>query len=216
LILILFPQSSSPYHTSAILATALEAITLPLRKKTGLRPSLREVEQGLVYSNRKGLGVSTVLPLFFDGTLSDLTLSDMIPLTPCIKDMKEVVAQSLVWRGIQDVGRNRNVIEEWSQQQWDTSLTNSTLFKAQCPGELPFPQFFSNSTKGMGKFSAMTGLHSSSSFGNSVQELHSGVSRINLKKLHRFMSLGVEEEDLTESQHKLIEYAECYQDDMDF
>ena len=148
MILILFPQSSSPYHTSAILATALEAITLPLRKKTGLRPSLREVEQGLVYSNRKGLGVSTVLPLFFDGTLSDLTLSDMIPLTPCIKDMKEVVAQSLVWRGIQDVGRNRNVIEEWSQQQWDTSLTNSTLFKAQCPGELPFPQFFSNSTKG--------------------------------------------------------------------
>ena len=69
-----FSQSSLPYHTSAILATALETITLPLRRKSGSSPTLQDYEHSLVYSGRKGLSVSCAFPLLCDGKPSCLEI----------------------------------------------------------------------------------------------------------------------------------------------
>jgi len=223
-------ESSLPYHTSAILATALETITMPLRKKSGSSPTLQDLEQSLVHLGRKGLSVSCAFPLLRDASgersLNSLT-SELVPLTPGIESVKDAYAQSLVWRGIGDGEKSQNIIDEWSSQQWEAALTENTLFHSLCPGETPFPQFFSKPQEelaakylkhitGTSQFRAVAGLHSSPSFGKSIQQLLYGISRIHLKKLHRFTSLGVEEEDLTENRHKLMEYAECYQDHQDF
>jgi len=220
-------QSGLPYHTSAILATALETITLPLRKKSGPCPTLQDFERSLVYSGRKGLSVSSAFPLLRNVPVNDSLNSldsELVPLTPGIESLEDVCAQTLVWRGIGDVRMSQNIIDEWTSQRWEGTLTHNTLFHSLCPGEAPFPQFFSKPSEerlvegyskfitGTGQFRALAGLQSSSSFGKCIQQLLSGVSQVHLKRLHRFMTLGVEEEDLVENRHKLMEYAECYQD----
>lgn len=77
-----------------------------------------------------------------NGSLSSLA-SEIVPLTPGIESVKDASAQCLVWRGIAEAAKNQNIIDEWSSHQWEKALTQNTLFRSLCPGEAPFPQFFS-------------------------------------------------------------------------
>lgn len=48
--------------------------------------------------------------------------------------------------------------------------------------------------------------------GESLKQLHSDLSRFNVKKLHRYIALGMEEDDLVENRYLLEECGNRYQE----
>ena len=59
-------------------------------------------------------------------------------------------------------------------------------------------------------FSTYGGLHSSPIIGDSFKQLYNQVSKINVKLLHRYLALGVDEDELLENRCRLLEFSDCY------
>ena len=54
------------------------------------------------------------------------------------------------------------------------------------------------------------GLHSSPLIGDSLKSLSNEIAKIKVKQLHRFLSMGMEEDDLLENHSRLIEFSDNY------
>ena len=54
------------------------------------------------------------------------------------------------------------------------------------------------------------GLHSSPLIGDSLKSLSNEIAKIKVKQLHRFLSMGMEEDDLLENRSRLIEFSDNY------
>jgi hypothetical protein len=63
---------------------------------------------------------------------------------------------------------------------------------------------------GHSHFRTFGGLHSSETLGHSLRELHSAISKIEIKSLQRFFSSGMEEDDFLENRDHMFSYAELY------
>ena len=67
--------------------------------------------------------------------------------------------------------------------------------------------------KGITSFPVVAGFHSSPLLGSRcLQQLHDEVSRINVKKLHRFLTPGLEEDDLLSNRNSLADSCRSYSD----
>lgn len=60
-------------------------------------------------------------------------------------------------------------------------------------------------------FPTVAGLHAARSAGEGVRRLYEQVSRIGVKKLHRYVDAGFEEDDLLANREALLEYSLIYQ-----
>ena len=133
-----------PYHSSAILATALDTVTLPIRRKNGPVMSLSDLTHSLVRLGRTAVGLSCALPF---PTVSDKVPTDLpthlVPLTPCVDNYNSFWTQSLAWRGVSNPPAFQPKVDEWSARLWNRSVTANTLSQSECPAAFPYPQFFS-------------------------------------------------------------------------
>ena len=98
-------QGNSDYHTSAILASAIETVTLPYRFKDNQFTHLNSLIDNLSSGGRKISALSLGLPIPVSSTLplGDLlngTLDFVVPLTPDIRQFENTLTQSTVVRGI--------------------------------------------------------------------------------------------------------------------
>jgi len=59
-------------------------------------------------------------------------------------------------------------------------------------------------------FSSYGGLHSSPLIGNSLKILSKEISKIKVKQLHRYLNIGMEEDDLLENRSRLYEFSDNY------
>lgn len=59
-------------------------------------------------------------------------------------------------------------------------------------------------------FSTYGGLHSSPLIGYSLRSLSNQISKINVKQLHRYVSMGMEEDDLLENRSRMIDFSDNY------
>jgi len=59
-------------------------------------------------------------------------------------------------------------------------------------------------------FPTYGGLHSSPLIGDSLKSLSNEIAKIKVKQLHRYFSMGMEEDDLLENRSRLIEFSDNY------
>ncbi len=105
-------ESASSYHTSAILATALDGMTLPWRSTSRSEVRMAEVASGLSASGRRVAAAEICLPLlddsapehFVDFLHQSPSALDGVPITPMAKPggSGDVKVQMLSLRGIQE------------------------------------------------------------------------------------------------------------------
>ncbi|KFM62795.1 Protein misato-like protein, partial [Stegodyphus mimosarum] len=159
------------YHTSAIIAAAIETLTSPYRLKS-LKFSMSEISSGMSAYGRKLVCSSLCLPfpLCDDGFISTMVEKNvpeyyMTSLTPFYKpDSEKTLFQSSVLRGVpltrfQKPGKSLHhsvAPEELFGQYLDkysaSSVTTPTVFYEKCSVVPPFPKIFSSAV-------GISGLH---------------------------------------------------------
>ncbi|XP_046455765.1 protein misato homolog 1-like [Daphnia pulex] len=206
----------SMYHAGAIIATALDSILLPLQTKKSFF-HMTDFVKKITMEGRKAVGVSCAIPLLdkvsnFDSINS--AFLEVVPLTPGVENFRNCWRQHLVWRGLSNPCEFQSVVDCWSRRQWDHTMTVNSVFSTFCSAVKPYPEKFLGSSgpyeTGHSHFRTFGGLHSSETLGHSLRELHSAISKIEIKSLQRFFSSGMEEDDFLENRDHIFSYAELY------
>jgi len=217
-----------PYHSSAVLAAALDTITLPWRRKRDRLP-LYEVTGHLAAHGRTVASVAAALPLELghsDTLATWLTEGklQLCGLTPGVADDSEVWSGCAVLRGVDDTSSGASVGDPWSDlmtragsQQLTSRLRDPLLTVA------PFPALFSPAVdphglirqqppraEGVRSVPVAAVLESGRGVGDSLASLLATCARFNVSKFHRFAAAGLEPDDFAEVLERLDDLQRCY------
>ncbi|CAC5403744.1 unnamed protein product [Mytilus coruscus] len=238
--LVKFPYldyKSIPYHTSCILAAALDTMSLPYRN-TGKKVA--------------SLNAALPFPMIGNGHLvqSILSLEDNLPwssLTPHVTNQSNPFMQSVVSRGITDLRLKSPIpysktpneysscytVDDVLQKYLETKFQST--FSAGCVRRLhldvlpPFPNIFSRNIdsngflspvlrhhkQGVDRIPVMTSLQSSPDIHQLTQTLHTEASKLNIKKHSAYIEAGLEEDNYLEILQELSHLDSCYVNKME-
>ena len=230
------------YHTSAILASTIETLSLPYRVETGCC-HMRDITHTFNAQGRKLASVYTSMPL---GLHEKESLVDFIcnvdtdfpwvPLAPHVRnDNTQILMQSVVCRGILDrqvksltdprkleeylVGCEtvNETLERYLDKKCPNVLSAKTCLQSTQHVQFPFPNIFNENVNKFGRVTSsrrsenqfvneipmMTSLQCTSGVGGVVDQLYDAAIKMNIKKHHRYLELGLEEEDYSEALDNL-------------
>ncbi|KAL5004628.1 hypothetical protein ScPMuIL_018084 [Solemya velum] len=239
------------YHTSAILAAALDNMTMPFRT-TESPLHIWDITKTFSSLGRKlaCLQLCLPFPLETDGNLVDSILneggqSSWRPLLPHMENKSSPLMQSVALRGIPKTQIKQVTLASKSKEtpQFLSSCSNvdevlqnyltgffPNCFNAGCVMSdgckvgSPFPHIFSkNITKdgllsrmnrheyqGVESVPMLTSLQSTPDVTQMLRHLHKEASQLNIKKHHRFLEAGLEEDDYTETLSSLLALCKQY------
>ena len=243
---------SMDYHTSAILASAIDTASIPYRLE--VNPcQLADITHSFNSQSRKMAAICTSMPfpLSTDGSLVDVLASDeevkrgvsnfhgnKFPwksLTPHFHCDKIPMMQSVVLRGIKDqfvksrlspgrlpryltgLDKASEILESYLANRCTGKLFASNVINSPLKTGMPYPHIFSeNVTKeglvsdlkrpkhqGVESMPMMTSLQCNTGVGEVITHLHSAAVKMNIKKHHKFIEMGLEEDDYAEIVNNL-------------
>ncbi|KAI0216232.1 Misato-like protein 1 [Lamellibrachia satsuma] len=164
-------QNELSYHSSAVLASSLDCVTLPHRMD-GQHCLLSQMTQALTPANRKVLTLQSSLP--FPMTDTDLFVDTLMacgdqlpwqPLTPICVSGSELLVQSVVVRGVppdrlksvrsggghpsqqgvlDGYKTTQEVLDQFLQDLCPNTLSATFAVRAPCSVTAPFPHIFSS------------------------------------------------------------------------
>ncbi|XP_078524682.1 protein misato homolog 1 isoform X2 [Lissotriton helveticus] len=158
-------DASLNYHSSAVLATALENLSIPYRLHQSLL-TMGQLADGLNFSGRKVVTAwgSMPFPIQQSGSLAEAlsSIQEKAPWQPlsCVQQTEsQCFAQSVVLRGIRRESRSsfhhrgtypssmyqtqEELLEEFLQSLYPQTLSASHVVQSPVRVRPPFPQFFS-------------------------------------------------------------------------
>ncbi|ELU05985.1 hypothetical protein CAPTEDRAFT_160708 [Capitella teleta] len=230
----LSPKFNLAYHSSAVLACAVESLSLPYRRlgpDSCLMPHLTEA---LTPAGRKLLNLQMALPfpgqpdVLFDETLSGL--GDRLPwrsLTPyCHRNQEVDGGQSVVFQGVELHSGTQSCEKSLLEylQKINSSPSAVTTLKKACNVTEPFPHFFNTEVSSKGLLSAvhrdsntgvesvplLTSLQSSSGVSAILDQMLQRTKKVELRKLHRCEKAGLDEDAFKECVVRLQSLHEEY------
>ena len=183
-------NASTPYHTSAILASCLEGCSRPYRLKSGSR-SLNHLIDSMVSGSRKLVSMSTALPLPFNldkhASLLDLffeyrDVEPWVSVTPnsdkSTVDFERCYSQSLSLCGLDadlivpsseskkigefEFKNSHEIIDKYLTERFPSCVNHISVLNTPLSTAAPYPHIFSNVVRKNGFIK--TGDHKSSAF----------------------------------------------------
>ncbi|KAF6075256.1 misato mitochondrial distribution and morphology regulator 1 [Phyllostomus discolor] len=232
-------DASLPFHCSAILATALDTVTVPYRLHSS-PVSMVQLADMLTFSGRKVVtaGAAIPFPLVPSQSLPDALaqLGGTTPWTPlsACGDMcgTRCFAQSVVLRGLDRACHTSHltpgtplpsllhacttgeeVLAQYFQQQQPRVRSSSHLLLTPCRVLPPYPRLFSSSLsqQAVESIPVLGTLSSSASLNQTLGDLAKELTKLDLRRWASFMDAGVEQGDLEELLQDLHSLAQCYQ-----
>lgn len=244
---------STAYHTSAILASALDTATLPYRLEVGAM-NIRDITHSF---NSQGRKISTLNASFPLGIYEGESLVDYFthhgdqfswqPLTPHVTNEKLPFMESVVLRGVTDemvasktdprkllhhlIGARskEEVLRNYLEHKSSGNLFTANCVQSPVKTAVPFPQMFHeniscdgfvtsyrrSNDRRVDSVPVMTSLQSTPAAGEVIQHLYEAAAKMNIKKHHRYMSAGLEQDDYEEVLANLKALAANYNTDVD-
>ncbi|ESO92553.1 hypothetical protein LOTGIDRAFT_120630 [Lottia gigantea] len=221
------------YHTSAIIASTLDTMTIPYRRDDNFS-HLTDITSSFSMLGRKVAAINTSLPFVLKEDNSSLIDSLMSygndppwqSLVPHVTNSTVPDLQSCVLRGISSHTVKSNNVSSLSRgilascsntqdvlQQYLTDVFPNTknagcVFNEALPVKAPFPNIFSPSINSKGFLSTrqrlplqgvesvpmMTSLQSSKEIYNLIHSLYTETTRFDIRKHHRFLQSGLDED----------------------
>ncbi|XP_022907256.2 protein misato [Onthophagus taurus] len=225
-----------PYHTSSLLAIALDTFTLKYRLKKELY-TLDHLTYDLCQHNRKLVAASLCMPFPLgnsDNLLDTLDKWDG-PLTQSITPNYNLgsdrMLNVLCARGISQNKLKKpsgNAQEQFNMPAYKCETVEEMLkFYLSCTSfgsasqvismekgleiKAPTPNIFNENIKD-NPLQVLAGLHSGNDVGNIIDSLLKDVKKLNFKRFHQFIDSGVEVDDFKECIDKLMDFKDCYED----
>ncbi|XP_074385519.1 protein misato homolog 1 isoform X2 [Zonotrichia albicollis] len=229
-------NASLSYHSSAVLAAALDTLTAPYRLCSS-QASMLHLADSLTFSGRKVVAAWAALPL---PALAGSALPDVLgahrdvpwQLLSSCKERKfsSCFAQSAVLRGLcQEQGSSRErespeqVLQQYLHTQFPGAFSTAHVLRQPCPTRAPFPQFFSpllsprgflgdrargSSPAAVGSVPVLAALQSCPA----LRALLSGLAReLRPRRWGSSCTAGLELDDVQEALEELRSLAQCYE-----
>ncbi|XP_042702219.1 protein misato homolog 1 isoform X5 [Chrysemys picta bellii] len=207
-------DASLNYHSSAILATALDTLSAPYRLHSS-QFSMVQLADAFNSSGRKVVAAGTAVPfpMAYGQSLPDALCSYQLavpwtPLSSCGEQKDSCCfAQSVVLRGI---GKENHI-------------STSYLIQGPCKVLPPYPQFFSALLNKQGflldklpscstveSIPVLTALQSSPALYSALYRLYKELHQVDVRRWASFFSAGIELYDFQEALHELRTLSQCY------
>uniref|UniRef100_A0A8C5J2C8 Misato mitochondrial distribution and morphology regulator 1 n=1 Tax=Junco hyemalis TaxID=40217 RepID=A0A8C5J2C8_JUNHY len=227
-------NASLSYHSSAILAAALDTLTAPYRLCSS-QASMLHLADSLTFSGRKVVAAWAALPL---PALAGSSLPDVLgahqdvpwQLLSSCKEQKfgSCFAQSAVLRGVRQEEGSRErespeqVLRQYLHTQFPGAFSTAHVLRQPCPTRAPFPQFFSpllsprgflgdrarGSSAAVGSVPVLAALQSCPA----LRALLSGLGReLRPRRWGSSCTAGLELDDVQEALEELRSLAQCYE-----
>ena len=232
-------QGNLDYHTSAILASAIDTVTLPYRLKDNQFTHLNSLIDNLSTGGRKISALSLGLPIPVSSTLplNDLlegTLDFVVPLTPDLCRFENTLTQSTVVRGIPThllKTENYNAMAKQISAllQYKSSLGHSCpTYIAQTPSMINqcFPDIFKPHVTPVGcvienyrrpletkvqKTSVLATLVNCQDITKPLEVVLEGINKTNVIKYPGFLEAGIEGADIESCREDVRSIVQNYQ-----
>ncbi|XP_032010164.1 protein misato homolog 1 isoform X3 [Hylobates moloch] len=232
-------DATLPFHCSAILATALDTVTVPYRLCSS-PVSMVHLADMLSFCGKKVVTAGAIIPfpLAPGQSLPDSLMqfggaTPWTPLSACGEPSgTRCFAQSVVLRGIDRACHTsqltlgtpppsalhacttgEEVLAQYLQQQQPGVMSSSHLLLTPCRVAPPYPHLFSScSPPAVESVPVFGALCSSSSLHQTLEALARDLTKLDLRRWASFMDAGVEHDDVAELLQELQSLAQCYQD----
>ncbi|XP_063579600.1 protein misato homolog 1 isoform X3 [Pongo abelii] len=232
-------DATLPFHCSAILATALDTVTVPYRLCSS-PVSMVHLADMLSFCGKKVVTAGAIIPfpLAPGQSLPDSLMqfggaTPWTPLSACGEPSgTRCFAQSVVLRGIDRACHTsqltpgtpppsalhacttgEEVLAQYLQQQQPGVMSSSRLLLTPCRVAPPYPHLFSScGPPAVESIPVFGALCSSSSLHQTLEALARDLTKLDLRRWASFMDAGVEHDDVAELLQELQSLAQCYQD----
>ncbi|XP_032010165.1 protein misato homolog 1 isoform X4 [Hylobates moloch] len=231
-------DATLPFHCSAILATALDTVTVPYRLCSS-PVSMVHLADMLSFCGKKVVTAGAIIPfpLAPGQSLPDSLMqfggaTPWTPLSACGEPSgTRCFAQSVVLRGIDRACHTsqltlgtpppsalhacttgEEVLAQYLQQQQPGVMSSSHLLLTPCRVAPPYPHLFSSCSPPVESVPVFGALCSSSSLHQTLEALARDLTKLDLRRWASFMDAGVEHDDVAELLQELQSLAQCYQD----
>lgn len=232
-------DATLPFHCSAILATALDTVTVPYRLRSS-PVSMVHLANMLTFSGKKVVTAGAVIPfpLVPGQSLPDALVqlggaTPWTPLSACGNPSgTRCFAQSVVLRGIDRACHTsqltpgtplpsplhacttgEEVLAQYLHQQQPRVTSSSHLLLTPCRVAPPYPYLFSSlSQQAVHSIPVFGALCSSSSLHQTLGGLATELTKLDLRRWASFLDAGVEQDEMEELLQELHSLAQCYQD----
>ncbi|XP_011933993.1 PREDICTED: protein misato homolog 1 isoform X4 [Cercocebus atys] len=229
-------DATLPFHCSAILATALDTVTVPYRLCSS-PVSMVHLADMLSFCGKKVVtaGATIPFPLAPGQSLPDSLMqfggaTPWTPLSACGEPSgTRCFAQSVVLRGIDRACHTsqltpgtpppsslhacttgEEVLAQYLQQQQPRVMSSSHLLLTPCRVAPPYPHLFSSCSPQVESIPVFGALCSSSSLHQTLEALARDLTKLDLRRWASFMDAGVEHDDVAELLQELQSLAQCY------
>ncbi|XP_024653787.2 protein misato homolog 1 isoform X3 [Macaca nemestrina] len=230
-------DATLPFHCSAILATALDTVTVPYRLCSS-PVSMVHLADMLSFCGKKVVtaGATIPFPLAPGQSLPDSLMqfggaTPWTPLSACGEPSgTRCFAQSVVLRGIDRACHTsqltpgtpppsslhacttgEEVLAQYLQQQQPRVMSSSHLLLTPYRVAPPYPHLFSScSPQAVESIPVFGALCSSSSLHQTLEALARDLTKLDLRRWASFMDAGVEHDDVAELLQELQSLAQCY------
>ncbi|XP_027776832.1 protein misato homolog 1 isoform X4 [Marmota flaviventris] len=231
-------DATLPFHCSAILATALDTVTVPYRLRSS-PVSMVHLANMLTFSGKKVVTAGAVIPfpLVPGQSLPDALVqlggaTPWTPLSACGNPSgTRCFAQSVVLRGIDRACHTsqltpgtplpsplhacttgEEVLAQYLHQQQPRVTSSSHLLLTPCRVAPPYPYLFSSLSQQVHSIPVFGALCSSSSLHQTLGGLATELTKLDLRRWASFLDAGVEQDEMEELLQELHSLAQCYQD----
>ncbi|XP_024204629.1 protein misato homolog 1 isoform X3 [Pan troglodytes] len=231
-------DATLPFHCSAILATALDTVTVPYRLCSS-PVSMVHLADMLSFCGKKVVTAGAIIPfpLAPGQSLPDSLMqfggaTPWTPLSACGEPSgTRCFAQSVVLRGIDRACHTsqltpgtpppsalhacttgEEILAQYLQQQQPGVMSSSHLLLTPCRVAPPYPHLFSSCSPPVESIPVFGALCSSSSLHQTLEALARDLTKLDLRRWASFMDAGVEHDDVAELLQELQSLAQCYQD----
>ncbi|KAM5159959.1 protein misato homolog 1 isoform 4-T4 [Callospermophilus lateralis] len=231
-------DATLPFHCSAILATALDTVTVPYRLRSS-PVSMVHLANMLTFSGKKVVTAGAVIPfpLVPGQSLPDALVqlggaTPWTPLSACGNPSgTRCFAQSVVLRGIDRACHTsqltpgtplpsplhacitgEEVLAQYLHQQQPRVTSSSHLLLTPCRVAPPYPYLFSSLGQQVHSIPVFGALCSSSSLHQTLGGLATELAKLDLRRWASFLDAGVEQDEMEELLQELHSLAQCYQD----
>ncbi|XP_030866605.3 protein misato homolog 1 isoform X4 [Gorilla gorilla gorilla] len=231
-------DATLPFHCSAILATALDTVTVPYRLCSS-PVSMVHLADMLSFCGKKVVTAGAIIPfpLAPGQSLPDSLMqfggaTPWTPLSACGEPSgTRCFAESVVLRGIDRACHTsqltpgtsppsalhacttgEEILAQYLQQQQPGVMSSSHLLLTPCRVAPPYPHLFSSCSPPVESIPVFGALCSSSSLHQTLEALARDLTKLDLRRWASFMDAGVEHDDVAELLQELQSLAQCYQD----
>ncbi|XP_065713807.1 protein misato homolog 1 [Patagioenas fasciata] len=235
-------DASLDYHSSAVLAAALDALTVPFRLRAA-PASMGHLAESLHFCGRKVVAAWASLPF---PVPHGLALHDVlgahgqdVPWEPlsCCRDpaLGRCFAQSVVLRGMHKESSGRpasplsaeETLQRFLHGAFPGAFSVCHVLEQPCPTAPPFPQFFSprvgrcgflldrppaRSSAAVESVPVLAALQAAPALRRLLGGLCRDVRALDTRRWGSFFAAGVEQEELREALEELAALAQCYED----